>query len=712
MMATIEKLKEWFKTGAKPTEAQFHALIDSYIHKEEDMDYLFGKMLGSTYMGNAMPGDVPPVTTQKIFYTATTAGKYTNFAGFVIEEGEKAILVYDKAWSKITLSVLAQELGDSKEVAVSQKCVREKITELESDTKSTDALIGKNELTNIVDYIDNVYISVEGKLVSNNTCKVSSPIFVKKGEVIFVFVGGSGIAAIAQTDEQASFYKLLVRAFDDKGATKLYSYAPESDMYVSVGGIYLNGFGIYKGVAIQDVRKDISALNNVVSTSKIELSDNLFLGESQRNYGKMVLFSNKDVHVGDLNQGKSYRIPLENGKRYYLPVGDKASLFGSAYNLLVMDDDGRVCSILKYGGIDGELIGEGITKGENYLSFVSPSTGNNALYINLEYLPSNTNVVDLFYLTKSQDYVKVASSYDEISHKGIFITLAEFISNFINAKKEINERFDSLKFDGNNAFENKVIYVLGDSITWLGGDNCDGVQGQYSHQGWTEYVKNRLNPKKMKSYARSGATLSCYTTSSENASAYERSPSVTNILWNQVIRMANDIKNGAEQPDYILIAAGCNDAYVYETESVGLQNQHIAAQNFLADEVDAVMTSSISSSWYGEKVPSECSSIAKTLRWMKDAFTEICPKTQVILMTPLQSHYSTLSTQRQVTERMEECAIYLSWNTINQGKECGISRLQESKGFFFTYDGTHTSAFGANYVGAIIAKRLIAMLGV
>ena len=100
------------------------------------------------------------------------------------------------------------------------------------------------------------------------------------------------------------------------------------------------------------------------------------------------------------------------------------------------------------------------------------------------------------------------------------------------------------------------------------------------------------------------------------------------------------------------------------------------------------------------------------MRLIKDAFTEICPKTQVILMTPLQSHYSTLSTQRQVTERMEECAIYLSWNTINQGKECGISRLQESKGFFFTYDGTHTSAFGANYVGAIIAKRLIAMLGV
>ena len=136
MMATIEKLKEYFKTGAKPTQEQFHALIDSYVHKEEDMDYLFGKLQGSTYMGNAMPGDVPPVTTQKIFYTATTAGKYTNFAGFVLEEGEKAILVYDKAWIKVTLSMLAQELGDSKEVAVSQKVVKDELKKVNDVIKN------------------------------------------------------------------------------------------------------------------------------------------------------------------------------------------------------------------------------------------------------------------------------------------------------------------------------------------------------------------------------------------------------------------------------------------------------------------------------------------------------------------------------------------------------------------------------------------------
>ena len=136
MMATIEKLKEYFKTGAKPTQEQFHALIDSYIHKEEDMDYLFGKLQGSTYMGNAMPGDVPPVTTQKIFYTATSAGTYTNFAGAVLDEGETAILVYDKAWSKVTLSILAQELGDSKEVAVSQKVVKDELKKVNDVIKN------------------------------------------------------------------------------------------------------------------------------------------------------------------------------------------------------------------------------------------------------------------------------------------------------------------------------------------------------------------------------------------------------------------------------------------------------------------------------------------------------------------------------------------------------------------------------------------------
>ena len=30
-----KQLKKWFVTGAKPTEAQFHAWLDSYLHKDE-----------------------------------------------------------------------------------------------------------------------------------------------------------------------------------------------------------------------------------------------------------------------------------------------------------------------------------------------------------------------------------------------------------------------------------------------------------------------------------------------------------------------------------------------------------------------------------------------------------------------------------------------------------------------------------------------------
>ena len=146
-------------------------------------------------------------------------------------------------------------------------------------------------------------------------------------------------------------------------------------------------------------------------------------------------------------------------------------------------------------------------------------------------------------------------------------SLLDIIEDIQQKDEEQDERLDVLEdvVGGETRFSSKTIYVLGDSITWLGGDNCDGTRQDHEHQGWTEYFKERIRPLNMKSYARSGATLCCFSTSSETTSANYGSPNKDNIVWNQVKRMQVDINNGAPLPDYIIVAAGINDAMIIDS---------------------------------------------------------------------------------------------------------------------------------------------------
>lgn len=132
------------------------------------------------------------------------------------------------------------------------------------------------------------------------------------------------------------------------------------------------------------------------------------------------------------------------------------------------------------------------------------------------------------------------------------------------------------EIDVESRFASSTIYMFGDSITWLGGDDCDGTRPTYEHKGWTEYFNNKINPLNIKSFARSGATLSCFDTTSENASDVSGGPAKDNVLWNQIIRMKNAIVNGSPIPDYILIAAGINDGMLYESTSETWTSLHNA----------------------------------------------------------------------------------------------------------------------------------------
>lgn len=65
--------------------------------------------VGYQYAGVATPDTNPGTPDQNVFYIASTTGTYVNFGGFVLADGEIAILKYNGAWSKDSTGAATQE---------------------------------------------------------------------------------------------------------------------------------------------------------------------------------------------------------------------------------------------------------------------------------------------------------------------------------------------------------------------------------------------------------------------------------------------------------------------------------------------------------------------------------------------------------------------------------------------------------------------------
>ena len=84
--------------------------------------------------------------------------------------------------------------------------------------------------------------------------------------------------------------------------------------------------------------------------------------------------------------------------------------------------------------------------------------------------------------------------------------LVEFKDGHIRTKE-----FDSKNINQNNSdFSNLNVIILGDSITWLGGDECN------QSRGWTRWFKEKAQPKNCRSLSRSGAKWCSSDTTIEN----------------------------------------------------------------------------------------------------------------------------------------------------------------------------------------------------
>lgn len=99
---------------------------------------------GATYMGVATTDTVPDTTAAKMFYFALQGGKYANFGNQDVAQGINVLLTEDgKSWTVQSLISVAQELGASTTMLVSQKAITDAINRKANTTDVDEALAKK-----------------------------------------------------------------------------------------------------------------------------------------------------------------------------------------------------------------------------------------------------------------------------------------------------------------------------------------------------------------------------------------------------------------------------------------------------------------------------------------------------------------------------------------------------------------------------------------
>ena len=116
----------------------------------------FKTIKGATYMGVATIDTVPDSSAAKMFYFALQGGKYANFGNQDVAQGINVLLTEDgKTWTVQSLVSVAQELGASTTMLVSQKAITDAINRKANTTDVDEALSKKADKTVVEEALSN-----------------------------------------------------------------------------------------------------------------------------------------------------------------------------------------------------------------------------------------------------------------------------------------------------------------------------------------------------------------------------------------------------------------------------------------------------------------------------------------------------------------------------------------------------------------------------
>ena len=231
--------------------------------------------------------------------------------------------------------------------------------------------------------------------------------------------------------------------------------------------------------------------------------------------------------------------------------------------------------------------------------------------------------------------------------------------------------------------------LLGDSNTWLGGEDCT------KPEGWNTWFKTEFAPRSCRSYARSGATWTNTPRTQRNTVAYSEVLSDDNTIYNQICRLEEAVDSGRQaKPDLIIILAGTNDAWFQKQRGWPLA---MSAGEAFAE---------------GRHISEakEATTLATAVRLDCELLRARYPEARIVLLTPFESVQAGATAIRKAGDIIADCGRKMGIDVVRLDRKSGICAAHERANKRLTKDGTHTSVAGARQVGTLVARELKALL--
>lgn len=221
------------------------------------------------------------------------------------------------------------------------------------------------------------------------------------------------------------------------------------------------------------------------------------------------------------------------------------------------------------------------------------------------------------------------------------------------------------------------VVMLGDSNTWIGGDDCS------KPAGWNYWFVKLAAPASAHSYARSGATWTATPCTRRDVKENVGVISDNNVIYNQVARLQEAVKSGYQPvPTLVFISAGANDAW------------------FSRRRPRALKDSSCSS--YSESPASAMTlpdAVKQTCGMLKKEF----PDVRIVVLVPFPMKSVKTESMERASRLISETAREVGAEVIFQ-KESGVG--YGTSGEPSTSDGNHTNLHGAEILGRFIYDKL------
>lgn len=219
------------------------------------------------------------------------------------------------------------------------------------------------------------------------------------------------------------------------------------------------------------------------------------------------------------------------------------------------------------------------------------------------------------------------------------------------------------------------VVFLGDSNTWIGGDECN------DSLGWSSWFVKQFAPGQYRSYARSGATWTCTPLTQRATMDYSEVLGDNNVIYNQVYRLVDSVKTGRQvKPDLIFIMCGTNDAWFIKRRPHAFDKT--ASQALALKGIDDLKPSLLVT--MADAVCQNCLFLRRNI-----------PEAKIVLIAPPQTTKATLDNQKKLVDLLVDCSQALDLPLVRLDINSGITSEREKAGLWLTSDGTHTNADGA-----------------